>query len=213
MQLSCPHIISLCSIDLIAEIPQVVSFFIHLHYSGPFFSSLVPADTLILRTCTVSWVGIATVLGGRAYTKVTFAVIQPVMVYMVHHQMVRGTRYHSMHRHSFSLNIADRVKGMRAGNGVPLMVAQPVIVIRIDDGEFSKGNRYYPLGVHAEFEIGTRVEIPARVIKADFSPFTLEVALKSAHQHRPINPHHVGRKNAVIAADMIRISYVVMRIA
>ncbi len=136
------------------------------------------------------------------------------MVNMVNNQMVGSGHYHPVHLEAFSLEASGGVKSVACRFvDVPFIFNQPVVIVGIDDGEFSLCKGYRPGYRQAELEISGRVEIRAGLVQLKNMPFADPACPLHAYQGRAVGADGPGRKNTVIATDMIRISYVVMRIA
>ncbi len=127
--------------------------------------------------------------------------------------MVRRGHYHTVHLNIFSITFSDGIKfGFGRSVGEPLKFGQPVIVLGIDESELSagKGNSSGRFG--ACFEGTAWVEIGAGLFELYYPPSADVAGPLLTAEHRTVGAHHPDRKKAVIATDMIRIAYVVMRI-
>ena len=135
------------------------------------------------------------------------------MVNMVNDQMIRSGHYHPVHLEAFAPGASGGVKSVAVGVDEPFIFNQPVVIVCIDDGEFSLCKGYRPGYRQAELEISGRVEIRAGLVQLKNMPFADPACPLHAYQGRAVGADGPGRKNTVIATDMIRIAYVVMRIA
>jgi len=75
------------------------------------------------------------VLGESANTQVFLAVVQAVMVDVVHDQMVRSVHYLAVHFDAPAILLPHGVEIPARTLGEPGIFAQPQIVFGIDDGE------------------------------------------------------------------------------
>jgi hypothetical protein len=109
-----------------------------------------------------------------------------------------------MYHHPFSLPSGGSIKGFGSTRGEPIILTQPVIVICIDDSEFSAGKGYPAGGLGIGFEGFAGVEIVAGGVKANLGPFADEIDLPAAYEDIAAQTDHPDRKTAVIAADYIQ---------
>ncbi len=146
------------------------------------------------------------------------------MVDMVNDEVRGSIHYPAVHLDGFSGISCGGVKCISPWCGGPFIFAQLVIIGRIDESEFSAGKGYSPDGFGAFLPVfvgtstrrteGTAgIEIVAGLVETDYPPSAGVSGFLFAGQLRTAQAHHPDRKKAVIATDMIRIAYVVMRIA
>ena len=87
-------------------------------------------------------------------SEVSLTIIEAVAVDMVAHHSIGSIRHFAMHADHFSpftVSVRASAYGVRViANSCgeePIVFAQPVIVVRIDDCEFAPAQRYSPEGV------------------------------------------------------------------
>lgn len=84
---SCGLIVCLCCGGFVLKITQVPAFIVHPYLSKPPLVSLVPANTLVYRGGSFARLSsVLRVLPPRRHPQIRLAIIQPVMIDMVHHQ-------------------------------------------------------------------------------------------------------------------------------
>jgi hypothetical protein len=121
------------------------------------------------------------------------------MVNMVNNQMVGSGHYHPVHLEAFPLETPGSVKSVAPGVDVPFIFNQPVVIVGIDDGEFSLCERDFAEAWKSEFAICAGAEIGATAVKWEGPPCAGEVGLLLAHEYRLADTDQEGRKRAVIA--------------
>ena len=77
-------IIGFCGIYLIWEVSEMVLFLVELDYSTPLFPIFVPINSLIFWTAPFNRNNIADILSEGAQAKITPAIVQAIMVDVVH---------------------------------------------------------------------------------------------------------------------------------
>ncbi len=97
--------------------------------------------------------------------------------------------------------------------GVPFIFYQPVIIDGVNECEFALSKRYPASSIFTGFKGTARVEIGAFIVKGDDPPSALKVCFLAAGKDRTALADYIGRKKTIVTTDMIRIAYVVMRIA
>ena len=118
-----------------------------------------------------------------------------------------------MHLKGLASRASGRIKCSKAGYGLPCKLGQPVIIIGIDNSELSAGKGYPPGAGKTEFAIRAGIEMPAGSVEPDYPPPANVACLLFTAEHRAVCTHHPDRKKTIVATNMIRIAYVVMRIA
>ena len=85
---------------------------------------------------------VAAILGERANTQIFFAIVQAVMVDVVHDEMVRSVHYLAVHFDTLAAGFSHGVEIPVRTLGEPCIFAQPQVVFGINDGELTPSQRY-----------------------------------------------------------------------
>ena len=85
--------------------------------------------------------------------QVGFSIVEAVIVYVVNDETSRGFHYLAMHRDADKLSafstssIALGIKGIQGSVSTPLVLAEALIIVRVDDSELAPGEGYAAEGV------------------------------------------------------------------
>ena len=114
--------------------------------------------------------------------------------------MAGGVHYFTMHRNGCSIAAPGGVKCIAAGGaGGPSKFDQSVIIVGVNEGELSAGNRD-PAGVRkTEFVIFARIEIGAARVEVETAVGADIASSLVAYQNRPANTDYPDGEMAVVA--------------
>ena len=119
------------------------------------------------------------------------------MIDMINDQFCRSFHYPAVHRNGFSATFSDCVKCVTANRGEPLKLAQLVIILRIDEGEFPLRKRdpsdYFIAGPGTRVA-GAGMEICAFIAETYIPPLAGRIFLLVADKERAVQAHHPDRK-------------------
>ncbi len=88
------------------------------------------------------------VLPAGRQAKIRLSIVQTVIIYMVHHQMVGSVHYYSVHENRTYLrsisfaSMAFCVEGGAVFCSEPFITAETIVIDRVNNGEFSPCQRY-----------------------------------------------------------------------
>jgi len=147
----------------IGKVAEVVGFFVGGNLCGPFFLSLVPVDSFVLRGFFGGGADVPAVLGEGAGAEILFSVVQALMVDVVDYEVVGGVCYLSVHFDAFSILFANGIVILLCAFSEPGVLGESGVVIGIDDSEPAAGKRYQSRGFIFRSGRACRVEIRAFV--------------------------------------------------
>jgi len=70
-------------------------------------------------------------------TKITLAVIQAIVVYMVAAQVLRCVHYHSVHENRVPFFRSTSIKNLFSPPGTPFVMVEPVVIFGVHNCEFA----------------------------------------------------------------------------
>ena len=147
-------VISLCGLCLGIERAEIYSFAADHQHRLPRPSARAVRNTFVYREAfrpSLSIVPAVLLPGGGP--EIGLAIVEAVAVDMVALEAVGNIGNLAMHTDCFSpfaffgRGGPDGIKFIVNSRSGPFILAQPVIVVRIDDGEFALGQGYLPEGV------------------------------------------------------------------
>ncbi len=118
-------VISFGGFNFIAEIAEVVGFVIAGYLGGPFLTFFVPVDAFVFGAFMPSGAEVPAIFGESADAQVFLAIVQAVMVDMVHDQMVRSVHYLAVHFDAPAAGFSHGVEIPARTLGEPCIFAQP----------------------------------------------------------------------------------------
>jgi hypothetical protein len=95
----------------------------------------------------------ADVLRVIGYPQVSFSIVQPVIIDVVNNEPGGSLHYLPMHRDADNLSafstssIPLGIKGIQGPVSAPLMLAEPLIIVGVNDGVFAPGQGYPAEGI------------------------------------------------------------------
>ena len=146
--------------------------------------------------------GVPAVLGEGAQAQVPLAVIQAVMVDVVHDQMVRGAHDFAVHFEGLAVGFSHGVAILVRPFRKPGILAQARIVLGIDDGELAPRQRDQAGRAGAGVGGPRRVEALAPLERRTDRPAALGAFLLPADQGGPAGTGGEGREAAIVASGL-----------
>lgn len=137
-----PPIVSQSSIYLIIKAAKMHMIAIARDTGLPFPMLLMPAHTFIFWRTTRPGLLIMCILTIRAKPKITFTIVQSIVVFVVAVQMLRGVHYHSVHENRVPFFRSTSIKDIFCFAGTPFVLRQPFIIFRIYNCEFTLRQKY-----------------------------------------------------------------------
>ena len=119
------------------------------------------------------------ILGAGCRTEVRLSIIEAVMIDMVNDKTFWNFYYLSVHANNgffvlFMSDFTPRIKSVAAFADVPFELSQPLVILRVNNGEFTLGQGYSPEGVPIsnaaieKYRQDTYSLNPGRYVKANF---------------------------------------------
>jgi len=91
---------------------------------------------------------VAYVLHISGQTQISFTIIKTIIIDVVNHKTIWGFRYLAVHRDDNDLagfsvsSMVFRIKGVPCLVGTPLVPAEPIVIVGVNDGEFALRQGY-----------------------------------------------------------------------
>ena len=153
----CRGVVCFCGVQLIAETADYFSCVIDADNGAPsFFLFVVPDASVFGSGVFLFWITcVLCVFSGRGRTQVGLAIVQAAMVDMIDEQALRDVDNFPVHRDGyvpFFLGqplVAGRIGCVRPFAELPFVFFEPLVVVRVDDGEFALGQWDSPVRVAA----------------------------------------------------------------
>ena len=130
-------------LDWVIEIADVNFFPVIAEVDLPLLSSFVPEDALEFFVGFLT-LTVAGILGDSARAEIGFSIIEAIMVYVVNDHAIRNHDDFPVHKYGFRFSPASSVTGGAAGAGLPFVLAESLIIIGVNDGEFALREWNFP---------------------------------------------------------------------
>ncbi len=187
-------------VAFVFEVAEVIGFVVEPYGRGPLLLSFVPMDASVFRGGPGRPASISAVLGEGAQTQVRLAVVQAVVVDVVHDEMVRGVHDLTVHFDALAARFSHGVAILRRSFGEPCIATQTRIVLGIDDSAFAPCERDPPRREIMGISGPRWVEIGALIQRRADRPVAFGAFFLAADQDGTAGTGGEGRKTAIVAS-------------